>query len=86
MCVHVVKMHCSVYEYVDQPVLAVEFPIKIFILYKTVIYISTIDSNNLLFLYLCSWSPKKEITVSKVQSFLTTFEVMTALFLGRAVI
>lgn len=47
---------------------------------------SAIDSNNLLFLYLCSWSPKKEITVSKVQSFLTTFEVMTALFLGRAVI
>lgn len=79
-------MHCSVYEYVDQAGFAVEFPIKNFILYETVMYISAIDSNNFLFLYLCSWSPKKEITVSKVQSFLTTFEVMTALFLGRAVI
>lgn len=80
-------MHCSVCEYVAQPGFAVEFPIKnLFSLYETVIYISAIDSNNLLFLYLCSWSPKKEITVSKVQSFLTTFEVMTALLLGRAVI
>lgn len=40
------------YEYVDQPGFPVEFPNKNLILYKTVIYISAIDSNNVISLLL----------------------------------